>query len=61
MACACTGGKKEVESPGRPVGGTRSDPSAEQYSLHTSDLHQLFKGHFIYSANVLVCLKRASL
>lgn len=45
----------------RPVSGTQSNPSAKQYSQHTSDLHLLFKRDFIYSANVHVCLKMASL
>lgn len=55
MVCACMR-KKERERPQyRPVSGTQSNLSAEQYSQHTSDLHLLFNRDFIYSGNVHVC------
>lgn len=55
MVCACMKTRETIWC--RPVSGTPSHPSAEQYSQHTSDCYLLFSRVFIYSANVHVSLK----
>lgn len=57
MVCLCMSEKQRERERQqyRPVSGTQSYLSAEQYSQHTSDFHLLFNRDFIYSSNVHVC------